>query len=114
MKAVISADVILEPVNTVIYYSPLIKAAVSPPSIAPPPLGFTHLSLHTLSDPLVNFLFDPSNPPPLSLCRAPVVPVSSYFPFYHLPLALSSPPVWFNKQGISADLQSLAPHEGSG
>lgn len=73
MKAVISADIILEPRNTVIYYSPLIKAAISlsvpllsslPLKASPPPSpSFTHLSLHTVSHALVNFLHDPSYMP---------------------------------------------------
>lgn len=117
MKAVISADIILEPRNTVIYYSPLIKASISlsvpllsslPLKASPPPSpSFTHLSLHTLSHPLVNFLHDPSYMPLFFLFLPFFAPLLSpsplllpphllIFPFYLLPLTVS--PVWFNKR----------------
>lgn len=57
MKAVISADIILERRNTVVYYSPLIKSvrlsSLPPPSPSLYPLATSH-------PPLVNFLHHPS------------------------------------------------------
>lgn len=84
MKAVISADIILERRNTVVYYSPLIKSvrlsSLPPPSPSLYPLATSH-------PPLVNFLHHPS-----------------YMFFFALPLFPSLPPsifflpVWFNKR----------------
>lgn len=89
MKAVISADIILEPRNIVIYYSPLIKAVISLPiplfsslplkpfpPLPSPPSPTYHFIL--LSYPLVNFLHDPSQMPfALSFCPSLL---SCYFP----------------------------------
>lgn len=112
MRAVIFADIILEPRNIVIYYSPLIKAAISLsvpllsslplkpfPPLSPP---FNHLSLHTFSHPLVNFQNDlsymhftvsfcPSLLSSFSLSTPTfIVPVFLYFPLILFTLSVSA------------------------
>lgn len=96
MRAVIFADIILEPRNIVIYYSPLIKAAISlsiPPLLSLPLKSFLPSSispfnpLHTLSYPLVNFLHDPSSKlNTLSLCPSLL---SNFIPLFLNILTLS-------------------------
>lgn len=135
MKAVISADIILEPRNTVIYYSPLIKASISlsvpllsslPLKASPPPSpSFTHLSLHTLSHPLINFLHDPSYMPLLFLFLPFFAPLLSPSPLLLPPISLYFLSIFFlsrfrlfglinERPGIGADLQRSALWEGLG
>lgn len=103
MKAVIFADIILDPRNIVIYYSPLIKAVISLPHLPLPPLispsetlsssisPSNHLQYHFIlllnipSPPFAPFLI-------LSFCFAVIFPLylsissllSSQFPYFFL------------------------------